>query len=294
MTADRVRDYLAELEAVLAPHAVASRLIQLAAALKAMDRHGDWPWPSRAAARLRDRATSCRNKRSRLQTSDRLIALGDRLMADAEAEASARRAARRYRNGLIIALMAHRPVRMRNLTNIAIAHNLIRRGTEWWLVFAADETKTKRPLEMPIAGSVAERLERYLTIYRPLLLTRGGRQSPAETDALWISRNATPMAPQSIAYWIKRHTREAFGVPINPHLFRDCAATSIAIHDPEHVRVITAALGHATLATSERHYNQAHGIEAGRRYHATIEALRSRTKPEGRRGRRQPSSGEPI
>lgn len=36
-----------------------------------------------------------------------------------------------------------------------------------------------------------------------------------------------------------------------------------------------AILGHSTLSTSERHYNQARGLEAGRRYHGT----RNRAKP---------------
>ena len=30
---------------------------------------------------------------------------------------------------------------------------------------------------------------------------------------------------------------DRFGHALNPHLFRDCAATSIAIEDPDHVRI---------------------------------------------------------
>ena len=68
---------------------------------------------------------------------------------------------------------------------------------------------------------------------------------------------------------------------MTPHLFRDAAATSIAIHDSEHVTNIMPVLGHATLTTSERHYNQAQGLEAGRRYHGTPAAIRARVTPPG-------------
>jgi hypothetical protein len=52
-----------------------------------------------------------------------------------------------------------------------------------------------------------------------------------------------------LAYQIKIQTKRAFGRPINPHLFRDCAATSIAIHDLEHVRIATSILGHTCVST---------------------------------------------
>ena len=59
---------------------------------------------------------------------------------------------------------------------------------------------------------------------------------------------------------------------MTPHLFRDAAATSIAIHDPEHVTNIMPVLGHSTLTTCERHYNQAQGLEAGRRWSISSDA----------------------
>jgi integrase/recombinase XerD len=67
-------------------------------------------------------------------------------------------------------------------------------------------------------------------------------------------------------------------------LFRDAAATSIAIDDPEHVTNIMRVLGHSTLAKSERHYNQARGLEAGRRYQATIQTIRAPTRSPGEVG----------
>jgi len=274
ITKERVAAYVAGLKPGRSPFTVQARVQQLGDALRAMAPKGDWRWILRGASRLRSRAVSVRNKRSRLRTPAELAELGDRLMAQANGSTTA--AARDYRDGLIIKLLAHRPIRARNLTAITCGQHLVCRGATWWLQFSAAETKTPQPLEFPLPANLAPQLERYLAHWRTLLLTRAGRQAAAATSALWISSISTPMVYASISHQVRRHTRAAFGAAINPHLFRDCAATSIAIVDPEHVHIIMDILGHSTLATSERHYNQARGLEAGRRYQGTIKALRAR------------------
>ena len=57
---------------------------------------------------------------------------------------------------------------------------------------------------------------------------------------------------------------KSLGHTINPHLFRDCAATSLAIEDPRHVRIAASLLGHRRFKTTERYYIQARNIEASR------------------------------
>jgi hypothetical protein len=52
-----------------------------------------------------------------------------------------------YRDGLMIALLAARPLRRRNLAMITIGRQLIRVGDAWDLIFAAEETKTGQPIE---------------------------------------------------------------------------------------------------------------------------------------------------
>ena len=69
-------------------------------------------------------------------------------------------------------------------------------------------------------------------------------------------------------------TQQRFGHAVNPHLFRDSAATSIAIEDPEHVHIIRSVLGHSTIQTSERYYVHAQSLEASRRYQRRILELR--------------------
>ena len=73
---------------------------------------------------------------------------------------------------------------------------------------------------------------------------------------------------------ICRLTKKAFGTSINPHLFRDCAATMIAIEDPSHVRIVPSLLGHTSLKTAERHHNQAQTLEGVGHYHAALASRR--------------------
>jgi integrase len=69
---------------------------------------------------------------------------------------------------------------------------------------------------------------------------------------------------------------QRFGHMINPHLFRDSAATSIAIEDPKSAYITRSILGHGTLRTSEQYYNHALSREALRQYQRRILELRRR------------------
>ncbi len=73
-------------------------------------------------------------------------------------------------------------------------------------------------------------------------------------------------------------TQALFGHVINLHLFRDSAATSTAIEDPEHVHIVRSILGHSTLRSGERHYIHARMLEASRRYQERILELRRRSR----------------
>jgi integrase/recombinase XerD len=276
VTRERLNDYATSLALSNAPLTVMTRIRQLGNAMRAMAPDQDWTWILRAADRMRARAIHARDKRSKIVDSSRLAELGIAIMdqADRSSDETAVRRAADYRDGLIIAFLAYRPIRMRNLAMIACGQHLIRSGTGWRLVFTADETKTGQPIEMAFPGDLVDHLERYLAVHRPVLLNVGMRHGRPPTDALWVSSHGQAACASTIAVQVKACTRAAFGQAVNPHLFRDCAATSIALNDPTHARIIAGILGHATLTTSERYYNQAQSVDAGRRYQATIAGLR--------------------
>jgi integrase len=73
---------------------------------------------------------------------------------------------------------------------------------------------------------------------------------------------------------ITTRTAKWFGQPVNPHLFRNAAATSIAIEDSAHVGIVRTILGHSSFRTAEKYYNKATSINAARRYQNYIGNLR--------------------
>ena len=93
----------------------------------------------RAAVRHLTKPSDRSHKRSRLQEPASLVDLGFRLMQQAEAGAhkSARKNAAVFRTGLQVALLAMRPLRMRNFSSIRIGINLTLERDTWWLRFRA-------------------------------------------------------------------------------------------------------------------------------------------------------------
>ena len=277
-TRERVSAYYRELKETRSPFSVQGRIQELGDALRVMTPGMKFAWISRGAGRLRSRARPVKDKRARLQSPARLAELGLRLMDLADRGVVTLESAMDYRDGLTIALLAYRPLRARNLAMIACGEHLVQRDGVWYLVFTNRQTKSGRRHETPFPTELVPHLEKYLATYRLILLTKGGQQAPAQVAALWVSRDATALGYGTIAHHVRKHTGAAFGVAMTPHLFRDAAATAIAIHDPEHVNNIMPVLGHATLTTSEQHYNQAQGLEAGHRYHGTLAAICARVR----------------
>jgi integrase len=282
----RVARYLDDLTRVNAAYTVVARAQELYLALQAMAPDQDWCWIRSIERRLRRTARSVRNKRAHIEPSGRLFTLGLELMQRAEGPAggTALQRAVAYRDALMISLLAARPFRRRNFCSIEIGRHLVCEREVYWLRFAADETKAREPIEVPFPEELAASLERYLTWHRPVLAERRGRwnmgtTSPGwRTNALWVSEDGSTMTEIAMYFRIRKLTQARFGHVISPHLFRDSAATSIAIEDPHHVHITRSILGHTTLRTSERHYNQARSLEALRRYQQRILELRRQAR----------------
>jgi len=271
---NRVAAYVTELRTQVADTTIVNRLEELALALKIMVPEMSWSWINQVIARIRRTAVPAPDKHALVQHSAELLGLGLQLMESALEGPLRLRSAERYRDGLIIATLAATGLRRRNLVAIEIGRHLVTKSDEFWLHFDSCETKNRQPCDMPLPMQLAPYILTYLERIRPFLLSRGGRVSPPQIKALWVSEEATAMRGISIYFRIRKHTKAAFGHPANPHLFRDCRATSIAIDDPSHIGAVSTLLGHRRRRTTEKYYNLAGSLEAGRRVAATILALR--------------------
>lgn len=269
LTEVRLRAYIDDLKARLAPKTVVSRLTDLSEALRVMDPSADRSLLRRAIGRLAATARPSRNKAGRMMASGKILRqalLYFESVTDKPAPSLHIRASWR-RDALMVALLAARPLRRANITQIEIGRHLLRVGDGFLLVFQADEVKDNRPLEVDIPAALCPLVEIYLAEDRPMLL------GEHESNRLWISVRREPMSEQAVYCRVTETTRRIFGRPLNPHLFRDCAVTSLAVDDPEHMKIAARILGHRSLATTNKAYNQATMLSAQRDFAAALEDL---------------------
>lgn len=273
ITKTRVRVYIESLQATIKPAGTHDYVKHLYDAARVMAPELRWVWLHELAKRL-ERLVVPANKRPRMVSAAALVALGESLMFDAELLAmdKPREAAIVYRDGLVIALLIARPIRRRNLAMIRINQHLIREKFGYRLAFEAHETKTGERYEALLPDSLIDPIDIYLAIHRPIIA------GALDHDGLWASMKRCSMSGEALYERICIHTNNAFGHSVNPHLFRDIVATTIAIEDPKNVRIASDLLGHSDPSMTERYYIQAETIEASRRYQNAVLALRSESK----------------
>ncbi|MFA7306367.1 MAG: hypothetical protein WC026_06800 [Hyphomicrobium sp.] len=220
-------------------------------------------------------------KRARMQNPAVLLQLGLDLMDESELQKRKNRHdAIRFRDGLMIGLLACRTPRLKNLTAIDVRRHLHVSDAGWSLEFQSSETKNHKHWLNSWPQILDQRLERYLAVYRPMLC------GDYDGEALWISDRSQPLTDNGIYYAVTGRTKAAFGRSVNPHLFRDCAATSVAVHSPEHVAVGSHVLGNG-FKTSQTYYNQAQCIEASQQLNDAMESRRRRSRKNCRRNHRR-------
>lgn len=286
ITGERVKAYVEHLDGLgNGGQTILSRLQELGEFARAVAPGYDWSFINRIASKVRARTVPVRDKRARLATTMELLGLGLDLMETAQRQSTPRLAALAYRDGLVIALLALRPLRRRNLAGLVLGETLVQVGGAWMLRIVSEDTKTHQPIEMLWPAALAGPLGIYLAVHRPVLANLMSRWARPIGDALWVSSHGSPMTQMALYDQIRQRAMEGLGKAVNPHLFRDAAATTLAIEDPRHVRLATALLGHRHTATTERYYQQARALEAHQDFVEAIGRGLPATLAARRRGR---------
>ncbi len=282
VTPARVALYRRELRWVNGTKSVMGRLAALYYMVRAQDPGHDLDFVRREISRVCRRHKPVRDKYAKIVDVAKLYQLGLRLMRTARERSTPRHAAVRFRNGLLICLLAASPVRTRNALMLTLGESFVQEQGRWWILFSRSQGKTPHPFEAFLPDELAPYIAEYLTVYRPFLLERHGkRYRPPAGNELWITDWGTPLV--SIYLIVTEITRKELGRPVNPHLFRDCASTSIAIAVPKNVRIVMPVLGHRTLRTSEEAYNQARSFEAFGHWHECLATLGEKPRDQPRK-----------
>jgi integrase/recombinase XerD len=164
-----------------------------------------------------------------------------------------------YRDRLMLALLAFTLLRRKNLAQLEL-QSLTRSEDGWILTVEARAVKNHREIVRLLPSALGRHIDHYLDRFRPVLL--GCRQS----NSLWINYAGGPLRADDVAKAIKRTTRRMLGVTLTPHDLRRIAPTTIASDAPELIYLATQLLGHSSRVITERHYNRATSLSAGRRH----------------------------
>jgi integrase/recombinase XerD len=274
LTHKRVHAFVQHLRLTNGVRSVAIQLEAMYHAARLMMPERDWAWLKAIKTRLHS-VVPTSSPNGPVITSVALLELGLALMDESQpdAERSLRMCdAIRYRDGLIIALLAFAPLRRRNLMALEIGRTFVEEGDGWTLLIPREKTKARRePLEFSVPEILKGYFASYLDHVRPRILGRG------RSAALWVSPKRGALSYSALWGILARHTCRRWGIRIAPHDVRDAGAITWAIAAPDQIGVARDLLGHANLRTT-RHYNRARGIEASRFLRKTVANLRSVSK----------------
>jgi integrase len=204
-----------------------------------------------------------RSKFDRLVFTGRLVEAGLTLITEADEFARDDLVrARGIRNGLMIALLALCPIRLKNFATLEIGGTFTKLDRRWWITLPGPATKSRRPDERSIPEFLNRTIDLYLNEARPVLL---GSKPPV--NALWISSTTGRwMTTKNLGTLISKITLQTLGVDVSPHLFRTAAASTAAAYGGNTPHLASALLNHTDPRVTEEHYNRATSISAARIY----------------------------
>jgi integrase len=259
VTPENVDTYLEELTARVGSVTVQGSICKLRRACELVDPTCDMSW---LADIEKDLALVMRprSKTDRWVLTEDLIEAGLTLIAEAEnsRKMSKLAQARQVRNGLMVAMLALHPIRLKNFADLEIGRNFVEIKGSWWIVLSASETKEGRPDERRIDDLLQPALDRYLKKYRPILA-----EADQSTTALWLSSNdGASMSYAGVERVLTETTRTTVGIAVSPHLFRTAIASSAAIHGGANPHLASALLHHTDHRVTEEHYNRASSLSA--------------------------------
>jgi integrase/recombinase XerD len=231
-------------------------------------------------ARIRHRTETSRHEGRCFTATDKLLSLGLKLMQNARQQTTNRLKAIDYRDGLLIALLAVRPMRRKNFAALKLDKNVVQLDGVWRIRLSPEETKTHNRIDVEWPSELVEPLETYLAVHRPILMAIVGRWHKPIDDALWVSSNGSPLTEMAFYQQVTKRTAEAFGKPVNPHAFRHSAASTLACEDPAHVRISATILGHSRFQTTEQYYIMAQQAQAHDAFVKLMLAVRKQARDQ--------------
>jgi integrase/recombinase XerD len=234
----------------------------------------------RVANRLKRRATPVRDQRHLLVAPSQLMTASicrmKRTRCLAETDPIA---ARDYGDGLMMAILVSKPVRISNLASMIIGQHINKLAAKncYEISFEPHETKTAVQIRAELPCGLTGYIDHWFR------LLRKHKQDP-KCRAMWMTAKGLPMASDGVYVRFCKVTVEELKVRINPHLVRKIVATGIAIGAPELVTMTPSILDHQSDEMEKDVYNLADSLSASELLLKLLESRRQdairRQKPK--------------
>jgi integrase/recombinase XerD len=214
-----------------------------------------------------------RPKLPRMADQSALVELGEALIAHGAKRAAEGHmlSAAAVRDGCMILFQVACPLRRTSFESLRLSKSLLRDKVGYCVTLCPQQMKTHQAFEASLPEWLTPHLDFYVDIARPTLQARSDKQ---DDDTLWLGAEGEPMPGKSISRRVRQLIAKHLGRPMSLHLFRDSAATTVAVHDSARIGIVGDVLGHTRHETSEKHYNQAKGIGPLRSYHGLLKEQR--------------------
>jgi integrase len=197
----------------------------------------------------------------------KLVTLPDRLWRHAASELKAsRRQFIDLQNALAIDILLVAPLRMKNLTALNFDEHIQwpqGQGKPAVVLFKAEETKNKIPLEFDLPPVLSDRLHIYRNKIAPAVTGR-------RPDHLFLTWRGKARTQAAIAVAIEKTVLKYVGVRLTPHQFRHLAAKMRLDENPGAYGLVRDLMGHKNMETTTNFYA---GIDTKRAGRAQIELI---------------------
>ena len=153
------------------------------------------------------------------------------------------------RDGCVILFQIACPLRRTSFESLRLGQNLLRDELGYRVALGAQQMKTRQAFEAPLPTWLTPHLDFYFEVARRALQARWlvGR------GWLWPGAEGEHMTGKSISRRVRQLVTRHLGRAMSLHLFRDSAATTVAVHDSAHIGIVGDLLGHTRHETSEKH-----------------------------------------
>ena len=179
------------------------------------------------------------------------------------------------RNGLMVALLALAPIRLKNFAGLTLGTSFKRIGDRWWIVLGRHETKSGAADERPVPRYLNQAIAIYLTLLgrsfsaaessSSARRTTPDRRLTSSPAALWIGEGGKPLGYSAVERAIMETTRQTIGRTLSPHDFRRTGATTARFHAGSEPDLASGLLHHRDRNVTEN-YNLASSFEAAQRF----------------------------